>query len=98
MMAAKTGPALAAKSSYREGHVAVGITLRASSWPGDRTRITASTDLTTEEARALAGSLMRLADAEDAKIAKRAASAERRKAWRRREIASGRMVMLEGRL
>lgn len=80
--------------SYHKGCVAVGIRLKCSGWNTDSATIKASTDLTIEQARELAQSLIQLADLAEAKIAAEAASVARRKKWRDREIAAGRMVLL----
>jgi hypothetical protein len=88
---------IAAKKSFTEGRVSIAIALRPHPmWGHDRARIDASTELTTAEARALAQSLVALADESDARAARTAAADERRRRWREREVAAGRMAVLDG--
>jgi len=84
------GP-LEAKRSYKAGCVNVRINLRSHH---DSTKIEATATLTTEQARALASSLIGLADMEDAKVKAKSAAEARRKAWRDREIAAGRLKVM----
>lgn len=88
-----TAPITAVRSHHK-GHVGVGIQLRCSGWNTASATIKASTDLTTEQARALAQSLIQLADLADAKVAAEAARQARRQKWRQREIAAGRMIVM----
>ena len=81
---------LTAIRSYHAKCVAVRVHLR----PG-YARIDATTNLTTDEARMFAKRLVELADLEDAAQAKKDASEERRKRWREREIAAGRMIVMD---
>lgn len=84
-----------AKRSFNDGKVALNIALKVQGWGGGTSaRINASTDLTTAQARALAEELAALADSADAAVARRDAKDARRKAWRDREIAAGRMVVI----
>lgn len=94
-MSERTAPIIA-KKSYKDGHVALAIRLRSGGW-GDSVKIEGSAELTSEQARALAHSLTELADASDAKVAAKAASEDRRRKWRYREIAAGRMVQMSAR-
>ncbi len=82
---------LVAKKSFSDGCVQVGIKLKAGGWGHDRAQIVASTDITTAQARALAQALVALADEADARVVRKVAAEERRKNWRDREIAAGRM-------
>lgn len=91
-----TDAPIAAKKSYRDGCVTVTVWLKCGGY-GDSAKIDARTELTAEQARTLARALADLADQSDAKVARKAAEAARRGAWRDREIAAGRMVVL-GRL
>lgn len=85
---------IVAKKSFRDNSVSIGINLRC--WGhGDGVKIAASTELTTEQARVLAWSLINLADAAEAKSIAKAAAEERRKKWFDREVAAGRMVRME---
>jgi hypothetical protein len=84
---------IAAKRSNRERTVAIGVYLKCNGFGRDSARIDASTDLTTSAARSLAADLIRLADESDAKADTKAAATARRKKWRDREIAAGRMVV-----
>lgn len=86
-----------ARKSTREGQVSVAVKLSARGWSGDALRVEGSADLTSAQARELAQALVAAADAADAKVSARAAAKVRRDAWREREIAAGRMVVL-GRL
>lgn len=65
---------------------------RTKSWSyGNGIRIEASAQITTAQARELAAALIEYADREDAKVAADKAREDRRKAWRDREVAAGRM-------
>ena len=78
------------KKSYRDGHVALGITLN------DRSvKVAGSTDLSTSQARDLARSLIAEADRADAKVAAKSAKEDRRKKWRDREVAAGRIKIMD---
>ena len=87
-----TGP-IVPKKSHREGCVGFSIKLKCNGW-GASARIEASEDITIAQARALAASLMALADAAEANVAAKASSEERRRKWREREISAGRMVVV----
>jgi hypothetical protein len=86
----KAAPVIA-KKSYKEGHVALGISLKCRGWNSDSAKVEGGADITSEAARRLAAELMRRADEADAKVDAKAAHEERRKKWREREIAAGRM-------
>lgn len=86
---------IVAKKSYRDGYVAIGVVLKCSGF-GDSAKITGVTDLTTEQARDLAQSIIRLADQADAKIAAKSTETDRRQKWYDREVAAGRMVVWGG--
>ena len=88
-MTEKPCPIRAMKSNY-PANVSVSVKLN-TGWDGDHVRLDGSTNLTTDQARALGQSLIALADAADAKAAAHAAVEARRRAWRDREIAAGRM-------
>lgn len=85
--------AVTVKASYRDGCVGIGIKLRCNGY-GDSARIEGSATITTEQARSLAQSLIAAADKEDAKTIAKAAAKDRRKKWRDREVAAGRMVSM----
>lgn len=85
---------ITAKRSFQDGRVAIDVDLNVRGWGGGGVKLSARAELTTMQARALAERLLALADEADVKVEKRAASEERRKKWREREIAAGRMVML----
>lgn len=85
-----------AKKSYHAGQVGVSMRLSCGSWSSGHVKVEASADITTEQARFLAQTLTVLADAADAKVAAKPTSEDRRKKWRDREIAAGRMVVLGG--
>ena len=81
-----------AKKSYRAGHITIVSELDVSPGFGNNSAyIRSRASLPTTEARALAQSIIDLADKEDAKVAKKAAEEARRKAWSDREVAAGRM-------
>ena len=65
-----------------------------SGWYGDHIKLEGTTDLTSAEARDLAASLVAEADRADAKVAAKTASDERRKKWRDREVAAGRLKIV----
>ena len=71
--------------------------LSVSGWSSGSAKIEAGTDLTTEQARALAQSLIEAADKADAKLSAKSAADARRQGWRDREIAAGRMVIIGSR-
>lgn len=85
---------ITAKKSYKDGHVSVRVILNSSGWKSDSVKIQGATDLSCTEARELAHSLIAEADKADAKMAAKAASEKRRKDWRDREIAAGRMKVI----
>ncbi len=85
------GPVVA-KRSYKAGHVAVAVTLCVTGYSHDSAKVDMRTNLTTSQARALAQSLVSLADAVDAKIAAEEAAEARRKKWRDREVTAGRII------
>lgn len=84
---------ITAKKSFKDGHVRVRVILQ-SGWHGDHVKLEGTTDLTSAQARELAASLIAEADRADAKVAAKAASDERRKKWRDREVAAGRMKIV----
>lgn len=83
------------KRSYKDGHVSVRINLKANGWKSDSINVQGGTDLTSAQARELAKSLLAEADRVDAKVAAKAASEARRKKWRDREVAAGRLKIVE---
>lgn len=77
--------------AYQDGRVGIRVALK--SWGhGASINMQGSTDLSSAEARELAAALIRGADETDGRVAKKAETEERRRKWRDREIASGRMV------
>lgn len=86
-----TGPVVA-KRSYKAGHVAVAVAVSVRGYSYDSAKVDVGTNLTTAQARALAQSLVALADAADAKIAAQATAEARRQKWRDREVAAGRII------
>ena len=86
---------LSVKKSYKDGHVSVRVVLKAHGWKSDSLKIEGSTDLTSEQARELAKLLVAEADRTEAKVAAKAASEARRKKWRDREVAAGRLKIVE---
>jgi hypothetical protein len=85
---------ISAKKSYKDGHVSLRVTLKASGWRRDSVKVEGNTELSSEQARELAKALLDEAERADAKVAAKAASDARRKKWRDREIASGRMKII----
>lgn len=83
------------KKSYRDGHVGLRFSVKASGWHGDSIRIDGGSDLSTAAARDLATALVEEANRADAKVAAQKASEERRHKWREREIAAGRMKIMK---
>lgn len=95
-MAKETAPVEARKSNAARR---VSLTLRVDSGWGfghRKVAVLGYVDVTTDQARAIADQLIQQADAADARAAARAAQEARRKAWRDREIAAGRMIVLGG--
>lgn len=82
------------KKSFRDGHVGLRFSVKASGWHGDNIRIDGGADLSTIDARSLAAALISEADRADAKVATKKASTERRQKWREREIAAGRLKIV----
>lgn len=87
--------AISVKKSYKEGNVAVRVSLRARGWQSDSIKVEGTTDLSSAQARELAKSLLAEADRADAKVEAKAASEARRKKWRDREVAAGRLKVFE---
>lgn len=83
--------------SYSDGKVTVRVTLRIRGYNEESINMQGNTTLSTVEARSLATSLVAFAAAADAKVAKKAAEEDRRKKWRDREIAAGRMKIMSWR-
>lgn len=85
-------PPFVARRSSRDGNIAVTAKLTCRNWPNvGSIRMEASADLTIAQARELAAALVALAEKEEAKMAAKEAQGERRRKWREREIAAGRM-------
>ena len=89
-------PPITVKKSFKEGCVGVRVDLKSSNWPGDSVKVEGTTDLPSAQARELAMALIAEADRVDAKVAAKAASDERRRKYREREIAAGRLVVFSG--
>lgn len=85
-------PAIVAKKSWQDGHVTLNVALNCRSYLGDTCRITGSTKVTSDQARALAASLIDLANKADEKVTIKAAAEARRKKWRDQQVAAGRMI------
>ena len=85
--------AFAAKKSHDGGAIQISADL-ASGWGGPHIKVQASATIPVTEARAFAAEIIAACDAADAKAAKKQASEDRRKAWRDREIAAGRMRIM----
>lgn len=92
-----TKTAITVVQSHSLGQITLRITLRAAGYNGDSIAIQGSTTLSTVDARSLAESLVAFAEAADAKVAKKTAEEDRRKKWRDREIAAGRMKIMSWR-
>lgn len=86
---------IGAKKSYKEGHVSVRINLKARGWQSASLNVQGDMDLSSTEAREFAKELIAEADRADAKVAAKAASEARRKKWRDREVAAGRLKIVE---
>lgn len=85
---------IAAKKSYKDGHVSVRVVLKARGWQADSVKVEGDMDISSEHARELAKALLNEADRADAKVAAKSAAEARRKQWRDREIAAGRMKVI----
>ncbi|MCQ8277971.1 hypothetical protein NFI95_05865 [Acetobacteraceae bacterium KSS8] len=83
----------ATKGAYKDGCVAVQISLRGDGHFSDTVKVEGRTEISTSQARAFAQRLLTAADAEDARQQKKDAAAARRSNWRQREIAVGRMIV-----
>lgn len=97
MIETKTTCPVVAKKSNSAGHVAISIRLACRDWRSGHAKIEAGAAITTEHARDLARELIALADSADVRKATKAASEARRRKWRDREIAAGRMIVLGAR-
>lgn len=87
---------ITAKKSCRDGHVSVRVILSARGFDSGSVRVEGGTDLSTAQARELAKALLDAADRADEKVSVKAASDKRRRKYREREIAAGRMVVMRG--
>ena len=77
------------------GDNAIRVTVKGSSWDSENgATLSVWVKISAADARKLAEDLVKLADEADSKIAKKAASEERRRKWREREIAAGRMRVM----
>jgi len=73
----------------------ISLRFQFSMWGGGKSvRMNCGIDLTADEARALASSLNELAADAKAKTAAKEAAEERRRKWREREVAAGRMKIM----
>lgn len=79
--------------SYYEGHVKLRLTASAHNRAEDVAAIV-TVDLTLEAATALAVKLQEFIQSESVRVQKKAATEDRRKAWRDREVAAGRMKII----
>jgi hypothetical protein len=86
------------KKSYKDGHVSVGVRLKSRGWHTGHAsiRLEGSADITSAQARELATALTLCADKADAKVAAKRKHEENRKKWREREVAAGRMIVMNG--
>ena len=82
------------KRAYSDGLVSISVRLSGSGYRSDSINVMGSTDISIPVARSLAADLIRLADEADVKAEKKRAADERRKKWREREIAAGRMQVV----
>src|SRR4051812_24317350 len=81
------------QKSYHDGHVKLRVEASASR-RGQDVSATAAVDLDLEAARNLAANLLLAVEKEDAKIKAKGEREARRKAWRDREVAAGRMKIV----
>jgi hypothetical protein len=87
-------PPFTVTKSNKAGHIGLRVAMRAGGWTGASIAVQASANLSTTDARELAAALIRQADAEDAKVEKKQAHEVRRRKWKDREIAAGRIRIL----
>lgn len=96
-MTSKPTIPIVAKKSHKEGHVAIGIILKCRGWhSNDSAKVEGGTDITAAQARELAAALIECADKADAKVSAKAAHEERRRKYRERELAAGKMIVFNG--
>jgi hypothetical protein len=95
MAKSKLTSPVTAKKSHKDGHIALAVRLKCRGWNSDHAKIEDGTDITAAQARELASSLIEQADKADAKVAAKAAHEERRRKWREREIAAGRIQVVK---
>jgi hypothetical protein len=86
-------PKIKAIKSFNDGRIKIGLTMDCG-YHYPTAKIDAKVEITTLEARALATEILALADADDAKIAKKQEADARPQKWRHREVAAGRRVVL----
>jgi len=79
--------------SFSDGRIKLGIVMDCG-YHYPSAKIDAKIEITTQEARALAAEILALADADDAKTAKKQEAEARRKKWRDREVAAGRRIVV----
>ncbi len=80
--------------SYKDGHVGLRASMKGDG-RGDSIKMDAGTDLSSIRARDLAQALIEEANRADAKVATKKASDERRQKYRDREVAAGRMKIIQ---
>lgn len=93
MISDKTAPPITAAKAHSAGKLTIKVRLN-SGWSGDHMKLEGSTELTTNQARVLAQSLIDLANAEDRKVANKKEADERKQKWYDREVAAGRLRVM----
>jgi hypothetical protein len=86
-------PKIKALKSFTNGRIKLGLMMDCG-YHYPTAKIDAKVEITTLEARSLATEILALADADDAKIAKKQEADARRQKWRDREVAAWRRVVL----
>lgn len=81
---------LSVRKSYKDGCIALRISLKG----GYTLKVDGSADLPTADARELAKAMIEECDKVDARVAAKAASEDRRRKWRDREVAAGRIKIM----
>jgi hypothetical protein len=83
-----------ASKSYRDGCVKLRVSAKSGGYGGPSIASSIDLDLKAEDAKALCQELLAEVERAEAKVAAKAAAEDRRKKWRDREIAAGRMKII----
>lgn len=88
-------PKISIKRAYQDGHVRVGVELKSGGYRSDDIAMKGSCEISSVEARDLAVALVTEADRVDSVMARREKHSVNRAKWQAREVAAGRMVIMQ---